>query len=71
LATRFLSDTHDIWAVNQLAERWSKEIYKDEKLSPPLVEADYNKSIEMFIAITIDVVDTGLSKVLVKELSEV
>jgi hypothetical protein len=46
LATRFLSDTHDIWAVNQLAERWSKKTYKDEELSPPLVEADYNKSVE-------------------------
>ncbi|KAL5319190.1 hypothetical protein ACEPPN_012239 [Leptodophora sp. 'Broadleaf-Isolate-01'] len=46
LATHFLSDTHDIWAVNELAERWSKEAYKDKELPPPLVEADYNKSVE-------------------------
>jgi hypothetical protein len=45
LATRFLPDTHDIYLVGQMAERWSSDSYKDEELPLPLIGADYDKSV--------------------------
>ncbi|KAH7061687.1 heterokaryon incompatibility protein-domain-containing protein [Paraphoma chrysanthemicola] len=45
LATRFLSNSHDIFFI-ELDEESHKKTYEDEELPPPLIEADYNRSVE-------------------------
>jgi len=39
-------DTKEIRLIKHLAKTWSGETYRDEKLPPPLIEADYRKPVE-------------------------
>ncbi|KAH7068522.1 heterokaryon incompatibility protein-domain-containing protein [Paraphoma chrysanthemicola] len=47
LAVRCLSNYHDVLAwIDHLAAEWSNQTSEDEELPPPLIEADYNRSVE-------------------------